>query len=45
MKELNVKAFRIRQDLIEFVKEFNIKREDILIITEALGGPTLWYYA
>lgn len=45
MKNLNVKAFRLRDDLIKFVKELNIQREDILIITEAEGGPTLWYYA
>ncbi|GGH03698.1 hypothetical protein [Mucilaginibacter phyllosphaerae] len=45
MKELKAKSFWTREDLTKFVKEFGIQREDIFIITEPGGGPTLWYYA
>ncbi|WP_292972530.1 hypothetical protein [Mucilaginibacter sp.] len=44
MKILKVKGFRFRDALVEFVNSNNIQREDILIITEGMGGPTLYYY-
>jgi hypothetical protein len=44
MKVLKVKSFVYGDKLVEFVNKFNIQREDILIITEGIGGPTLYYY-
>jgi hypothetical protein len=44
MKVLKVKGFLNREDLVEFVNKSNIHREHILIITQGMGGPTLYYY-
>ena len=44
MKELKVKSFRFSEDLVKFVNEFNIPKENILIITRDTAGHFLFYY-
>jgi hypothetical protein len=46
MKVLKSKQFSIHKDLVEFVAQNGIQREDILTITQATAiGITLFYYA
>ena len=33
-----------QEDIVNFIKEENIKRENILIITQGAGSYTLFYY-
>lgn len=44
MKELKYKCFDTPNALVQFVNYHNIKREDILIITQGTRVATLWYY-
>lgn len=44
MKELKFKCFGTPHELVQFVNYHNIKREDILIITQGMQVVTLWYY-
>lgn len=34
-----------KKDIVEFINTHNIKKENILIITQAPGSYTLFYYA
>lgn len=46
--ELKVETFngwKPSKDLVEFVNTHNIKKENILSITQDHGGYTLFYYA
>lgn len=46
MKVLKSKHFSIAIELVDFVAENNIQREDILTITQGAGvGMNLFYYA
>ena len=46
MKSLKTKHFSIASEIVEFVVENNIQREDILTITQGAGvGMNLFYYA
>lgn len=44
MKELKFKCFDTPRELVQFVNDYYIEREDILIITQGTRVATLWYY-